>query len=438
MKRVYERIKDMRGNLITVNAQGVGLKELARVDLRDGRSIYASVLRIEGDEVTLQVFENTRGISTGDKVTFLSREMQATYGDALLGRRLSGAGESIDGGPDIVGESVNIGMPSFNPTRRIIPKDLVRTNIPMIDVFNCLVKSQKIPIFSIPGEPYNPLLMRIANQTDADVVVIGGMGLTFNDYQSFIDNAEQAGSLNKTVMFVHRATDPAVECVLVPDMALACAEKFAVNGKNVLVLLTDMTAFADALKEIAITMDQVPSNRGYPGSLYSDLASRYEKAVSIEGSGSITVITVTTMPGDDVTHPIPDNTGYITEGQFYLHGGRIDPFGSLSRLKQNVIGKTTREDHGDLANAMIRLYAESKKARERQGMGFKLSKWDEKLLDYSHRFEARMMNLEVNYTLEEALDLGWQTLSECFSSNEVGIKETMIEKYWPEVAEATV
>lgn len=431
MKRVYERIKDMRGNLITVDAEGVGLGELARVDLRDGRSIFASVLRVDGDEVTLQVFQNTRGISTGDQVTFLSREMQAVYGDNLLGRRLSGAGEPIDGGPEIVGEPVNIGQPSFNPVRRSIPKELVRTNIPMIDVFNCLVKSQKIPIFSIAGEPYNPLLMRIANQTDADVVVIGGMGLTFADYQAFIDNAEEAGSLNKTVMFVHRATDPAVECVLVPDMALACAEKFAVNNKNVLVLLTDMTAFADSLKEIAITMDQVPSNRGYPGSLYSDLASRYEKAVTIEGSGSITLITVTTMPGDDVTHPIPDNTGYITEGQFYLHGGRIDPFGSLSRLKQNVIGKTTREDHGDLANAMIRLYAESKKARERQGMGFKLSRWDEKLLEYSHLFEDRMMNLEVNYTLEEALDLGWETLSECFSNNEVGIKESMIEKFWP-------
>lgn len=431
MKRVYERIKDMRGNLITVNAQGVGLAELARIDLKDGRSVYASVLRIDGDEVTLQVFENTRGISTGDKVTFLSREMQATYGDTLLGRRLNGSGVPIDNGPKIIGEHIDIGQPSFNPIRRIIPKELVRTNIPMIDVFNCLVKSQKIPIFSIPGEPYNQLLMRIANQTDADVVIIGGMGLTFADYQAFIDNAEAAGSLNKTVMFIHRAVDPAVECVLVPDMALACAEKFAVNNKNVLVLLTDMTAFADALKEIAITMDQVPSNRGYPGSLYSDLASRYEKAVSIDGSGSITLITVTTMPGNDVTHPIPDNTGYITEGQFYLHGGRIDPFGSLSRLKQNVIGKTTREDHGDLANAMIRLYAESKKAREREGMGFKLSQWDEKLVGYSNLFEDRMMNLDVNYTLEEALNLGWQTLNECFSPNEVGIKQSLIEKYWP-------
>jgi V/A-type H+-transporting ATPase subunit B len=240
--------------------------------------------------------------------------------------------------------------------------------------------------------------------------------------------------MNKTVMFVHRATDPAVECVLVPDMALACAEKFAIQNKSVLVLLTDMTAFADSIKEIAITMDQVPSNRGYPGSLYSDLASRYEKAVDIDGSGSITVISVTTMPGGDVTHPVPDNTGYITEGQYYLHGGRIDPFGSLSRLKQLVIGKVTREDHGDVANAMIRLYAESKKARERQSMGFKISRWDEKLLRFSELFEGRMMNLEVDYPLEEALDLGWQTLAECFDSNEVGIKDSVIQKYWKEPA----
>lgn len=430
MKTTYEKINNMRGNLITVTAEGVSLGELARIDLKDGRHVYASVLRIDGDQVTLQVFESTRGIYTEDKVTFLKRQMQATYGDSLLGRRLSGAGEPIDGGPEIIGENINIGTSSFNPVRRVIPREMVRTNIPMIDVFNCLVKSQKIPIFSVPGEPYNALLMRIANQTDADVVIIGGMGLTFKDYQAFIDNAEQSGSMNKTIMFVHRATDPAVECILVPDMALACAEKFAVNDKNVLVLLTDMTAFADSIKEISITMDQVPSNRGYPGSLYSDLAARYEKAVLIEGSGSITIIGVTTMPGDDVTHPVPDNTGYITEGQFYLHNHRIDPFGSLSRLKQLVIGKITREDHGDLANAMIRLYAESKKARERQGMGFKLSKWDEQLLSYSTLFEERMMDLEVNYSLEEALDLGWKTLAECFQADQVGIKQTLVTKYW--------
>ena len=350
MRAIYERIQEMRGNLITVLAENVGLGELARIDLANGRSAHASVLRIDGQKVTLQVFQSTRGISTGDTVTFLRRQMQVNFSDSLLGRRFNGPGVPIDNGPEVVGELTAIAGPSFNPVKRIIPRNMVRTNIPMIDMFNSLVMSQKIPIFSVAGEPYNQLLMRIANQTDADVVLIGGMGLTFAEYQAFIDNAERSGSMNKTAMFVHLAVDPAVECILVPDMVLACAEQFALQKRNVLVLLTDMTAFADAIKEISITMDQVPSNRGYPGSLYSDLASRYEKAVSMEDSGSITIVSVTTMPGDDVTHPIPDNTGYITEGQFYLHDGKIDPFGSLSRLKQLVIGKVTREDHGDLAN----------------------------------------------------------------------------------------
>lgn len=431
MRKVYDRIIDMRGNLITVAAEGVSLGEVARIHKRDGTFTFASVLRFDGELATLQLFESTRGISTGDQVTFLGRQIEAVYTESLLGRRLSGSGDPIDDGPAILGDTIEIGRPSFNPTCRIIPRELVRTNIPMIDVFNCLVKSQKIPIFSIAGEPYNPLLMRIANQTDADVVIIAGMGLRFDDYQAFIDNAEKSGSMEKTIMFIHRATDPPVECLLVPDMALAVAEKFATEGKYVLVLMTDMTAYADAIKEIAITMDQIPSNRGYPGSLYSDLAFRYEKAVDIEGSGSITIISVTTMPGGDVTHPIPDNTGYITEGQFYLHGGVIDPFGSLSRLKQQVIGKVTREDHGDLANAMIRLYADSKKARERQAMGFRLSRWDEKLLRYSFLFEERMMNLESNLVLEAALDLGWLTLAECFELEEVGIKKQIANNYWP-------
>lgn len=434
MKKVYDRIVDIRGNLITVMATGVKLGELAQIVRSSGEKTLSSVLSIEGEKVTLQAFESPRGVSTGDKVAFLSRMMEVKVSDSLLGRRLNGSGEPIDLGPPILGEGVEIGKPSFNPVQRIVPHDMVQTNIPMIDVFNCLVKSQKIPIFSIAGEPYNALLMRIANQTDADIVIIGGMGLRFDDYQAFIANSESSGSLDKTVMFVHQATDPAVECLLVPDMSLAAAEKFAVEGKNVLVLLTDMTAFADAIKEIMITMDQVPSNRGYPGSLYSDLASRYEKAVDIKGSGSITLISVTTMPGGDVTHPIPDNTGYITEGQFYLHGSRIDPFGSLSRLKQQVIGKVTREDHGDIANAQIRLYAESKKARERESMGFKLTKWDRKLLTYCELFEERMMNLEVNINVTDALDLGWKTLAECFEKNEVGIKESLLEKYWPQQA----
>lgn len=431
MRKIYERINDLRGNLITVTSEEAYLGEMARVEKADGTSAYASVLRFEGNQVTLQVFGGTRGISTGDHVVFLDRAIQVTYGPALLGRRFNGSGTPIDGGPEIFGEKIPIGTPSFNPVRRVIPREMVRTNVPMIDLFNCLVKSQKIPIFSVPGEPYNDLLMRIANQTDADVVVIGGIGLTFRDYLAFLDNAEKAGTAEKTVMFIHRAVDPVVEALVTPDVALACAEKFALEGKDVLVLLTDMTAFADAIKEIAITMDQIPSNRGYPGSLYSDLAARYEKAVDIEGSGSITLITVTTMPGDDITHPIPDNTGYITEGQFYLRGGSIDPFGSLSRLKQLVIGKVTREDHGDLANAMIRLYAESKRAKERLAMGFKLSYWDEKLLNFGTLFEAKMMDLNVNYPLEEALDMGWKILAEVFTRQETGLKQSLLEKYWP-------
>lgn len=436
MKKVYDRIVDMRGNLVTVHAEGVALGEMARIELGNGRHLFASVLRIDHQRVTLQVFENTRGISTNDRVTFLKRRMQSLYGPELLGRRLSGSGKTIDGGPEVQGERVEIGQPSINPTRRIVPRELVRTNIPMIDIFNCLVKSQKIPIFSIAGEPYNALLMRIANQTNADVVIIGGMGLTFKDYQAFIDNSEESGSMDKTLMFIHRATDPAVECLLVPDMALASAEKFAMEGKDVLVLLTDMTAFADAIKEIAITMDQVPSNRGYPGSLYSDLASRYEKAVCIDGSGSITIISVTTMPGDDVTHPVPDNTGYITEGQFYLHNGSIDPFGSLSRLKQLVIGKVTREDHAEIANTMIRLYADSKKARERQSMGFKLSRWDQQLLKYCYIFEKEMMSLEVNKPIEEALDHGWHILASCFAADQIGVKKSLADKFWPTKSES--
>lgn len=431
MRIIYEHIHAIRGNLISLYAKDVSLGELAKVEKQDGTFAFAVVIRLENELVTMQLFANPRGVSTNDKVSFLRQEMQLKFSDNLLGRRFNGAGRPIDNGVEPAGKDQPIGTPSFNPVKRIVPKQIVKTNIPMIDLFNCLVKSQKIPIFSASGEPYNELLMRIANQTDADIVIIGGMGLTFAQYDAFIENAQTSGSINRTIMFIHRATDPTAECLLVPDMALAAAEQFALQGKDVLVLLTDMTAFADAGKEIAITMDQIPSNRGYPGSLYSDLASRYEKAVDIEGAGSVTIIGVTTMPGGDITHPIPDNTGYITEGQFYLMKGRIDPFASLSRLKQLVIGKSTREDHGDVANALIRLYSSSKKAHERESMGFKLSKWDKRLLKYGQLFESQIMDLNVNCSLEEALNLSWSILAECFNPDEIGIKQAHIDKYWP-------
>ena len=220
------------------------------------------------------------------------------------------------------------------------------------------------------------------------------------------------------------------ECKKIPDLSLAVAEQFALQGKDVLVLLTDMTNFADSMKEIAITQEQVPSNRGYPGDLYSQLASRYEKAVDFADAGSVTILAVTTMPGDDVTHPVPDNTGYITEGQYYLKGGRIEPFGSLSRLKQNVNNKT-RNDHRALMDGMIRLYSSYKDTLEKKSMGFMMSAWDEKLIKYGTLFESEMMDLSKNIALEDALDLGWKILADCFEKDEVGIKSALIEEHWP-------
>ena len=429
MNKVYSKIDSINGSVITVKAKGVKLNELAEISTRFGTSL-AEVNKVDGDIVSLQVFAGGRGVATNDKIRFLGNEMRVSFSDNLLGRIFNGSAQPRDKGPELTENLVAIGGPSVNPSKRITPNRMMRTNIPMIDVFNTLVVSQKIPIFSISGEPYNQLLARIAMQAQADVIVLGGMGLKYDDYLYFKKTLEEGGALSKTVMFVHTAADPTVECIKIPDLSLAVAEQFALQGKDVLVLLTDMTNFADSLKEIAITQEQVPSNRGYPGDLYSQLASRYEKAVDFADSGSITVLAVTTMPGDDVTHPVPDNTGYITEGQFYLKGGRIEPFGSLSRLKQNVNNKT-RKDHRSLMDAMIRLYSQYKDTLEKKSMGFIMSAWDEKLLKYGERFESEMMDLAVNVPLEEALDNGWKILSECFEKTETGLKTELVDQFWP-------
>ena len=429
MRKVYHKIVQIAGNVITVEADNVANNDLAEVTSVRGTSL-AQVIRLLDNKVFLQVFNGTRGINTGDEVRFLGHPMRVSASDALLGRIFTGAGVPRDGRPEIHDNMIEIGGPSVNPAKRIIPRKMIRTGIPMIDVFNTLVESQKLPIFSIAGEPYNELLARIAMQAEVDVIVLGGMGLKYDDYLTFRNTLDEHGALSRSVMFVHTAADPTVECLLVPDMALAVAESFALEGKRVLVLLTDMTNFADAMKEIAITMEQVPSNRGYPGDLYSQLASRYEKAVDFDGAGSITILAVTTMPGDDVTHPIPDNTGYITEGQFYLRGGRIEPFGSLSRLKQNVNGKT-RADHRTVMDTMIRFYADYKETLEKQSMGFQMSNWDNKLLKYGKLFEKNMMDLSLNIHLEDALDLGWKILADCFDPTETGIKTSLLEQFWP-------
>jgi len=429
MQKVYTKIESIAGNVISVRAKGVRNGDLAVVSSSHGESL-ANVIKLNQDLVSLQVFAGARGISTGDHVRFLGRSMQISYTENLLGRIFTGSGIPRDNGPVLNENLIEIGGPAVNPAKRIIPRNMIRTGIPMIDVFNTLVESQKLPIFSVSGEPYNEVLARIAMQAEVDLIILGGMGLKYDDYLFFKETLEKSGAMSRTIFFVHTASDPTVECLLVPDISLAIAERFALDGKKVLVLLTDMTNFADAMKEIAITMEQVPSNRGYPGDLYSSLAARYEKAVDFEGAGSVTILAVTTMPGDDVTHPVPDNTGYITEGQYYLKNSRIEPFGSLSRLKQQV-NKDTRDDHRALMDGMIKLYSSYKESQEKKSMGFQMSEWDDKLLQYGELFETKLMDLSVNIPLEEALDLGWEILGECFEPKETGMKSELVLKYWP-------
>jgi V/A-type H+-transporting ATPase subunit B len=428
MRKVYNRIERIAGNVITVKADGVKYGELAEVSSDQDKSL-AEVIRLDREEVALQVFAGSRGISTGDQVRFLGHPMQVSFSDNLLGRIFDGRGAPRDNGPNLTENLIEIGGPAVNPARRIIPRNMIRTGIPMIDIFNSLVESQKLPIFSVSGEPYNELLARIAMQAEVDMIILGGCGLKYDDYLFFRDTLEEGGALSRAIFFIHTAADPVVECLMVPDISLAVAEKFALKGKRILVLLTDMTNFSDALKEIAITMEQVPSNRGYPGDLYSQLASRYEKAVDFEGLGSITILAVTTMPGDDVTHPVPDNTGYITEGQFYLRNGRIEPFGSLSRLKQ-LVNSNTRDDHRPIMDGMIQLYASFQETLEKKSMGFRMSEWDLKLLKYGELFEKELMDLSVNIPLEDALDTGWRILSECFTREETGLRTELLNRYW--------
>jgi V/A-type H+-transporting ATPase subunit B len=437
----YKNVYEITGDILKIAIPSVHdsklivaprLDELALIHTPAGTTLLSQITQLEKDVVTLQVYGSTKGLSMDSSVTLLGHPMMVSYSPNILGRVFNGTGQPIDGGPSLEqDDKTPIRTATVNPTRRTLASKMIRTNIPMIDVFNCLVESQKIPIFSIAGEPYNELLATIATQADADIIVFGGMGLLFDDYYAFRKTFEDHGSIARTIMFVNQASDPILERLLIPDMALAVAEKMAVEeGKRVLVLLTDMTAFADALKEVGIAMERVPSNRGYLGDLYSQLARRYEKACDFQGAGSVTVLSVTTMPGNDVTHPVPDNTGYITEGQLYLHSGCIDPFGSLSRLKQHVIGKQTRDDHGQIMNAMIRFFSAACEAEQKQAMAFEISEFDERLLKFGGLFRERFMDIKISIPLEKALDLCWQTLAECFNENELLIKQELVSKYF--------
>lgn len=274
--KVYRKIDKVSGNVITLKAEGVRYGELAELRSKRGLSL-AEVIHLDDDQVHLQVFAGSLGVSTEDEVKFLEHGMHISFSDNLFGRIFNGSGHPIDRGPILMDEMIEIKTPSINPARRRIPSRMIHTKIPMIDVFNSLVVSQKLPIFSVSGEDYNPLLARIAMQAEVEVIIIGGMGLKYDDFLYFKNKLEESGARKRTIFFVHTAADPVAECLLVPDLALAVGERFALKGRDVLVLLTDMNNYAEALKEIAITMEQVPSNRGYPGDLYSRLAARYEK-----------------------------------------------------------------------------------------------------------------------------------------------------------------
>ncbi|MEL7122436.1 MAG: V-type ATP synthase subunit B [Bacteroidota bacterium] len=427
--KTYEQIDSIGRAIIGIKAKGVHNKELAEIIYPSGEKAFAQVIALNKEEVTLQLFSGGFGVSTDCKVRFLGRPMKVGFSENMLGRIYSGNGSPIDGGPELLGDLIRIAGPSINPVKRLIPKEMIRTGVPMIDVFNTLVRSQKIPIFAKAGEPYNRLLANIATQTDADVIIIGGVGLKYDEFHYFKQRIEEAGSRNKTIMFVHTHREAIVEGLMVPDLALAVGERFAMQGKNVFVLLSDMTQWSDYLRQVANAQDQIPANQGYPGDLYSQLAARYEKAADIDGAGSLTILGVTTM--DDVTHPVPDNTGYITEGQFFMKDGYLELFGSLSRLKQQVNNKT-RSDHRSIMNAMARLLSEAEERVKAQKFGSVKDDYSLRLLAYRNTFQKELMDPFRFLQLEEALDLCWEILTQHFKREEVGLSSQLIEQYWPE------
>ncbi len=431
-QKIYTKLTNITKATVTLKADNVGYDEIAYVHGR-----LAQVVKIIGQDVTFQVFSGTEGIPTNAEVSFMGRPPQLKVSDELAGRFFNAYGEPIDGGPDVEGELRDIGSPSVNPVRRRQPSNLIATGIAGIDLNNSLVTGQKIPFFADPDQPYNQVMALVALRAKADKIILGGMGLSNDDYLYFKNVFDNAGALDRIISFVNTTDNPPVERLLVPDMALTAAEYFAVDkNEAVLVLLTDMTLYADALSIVSNRMDQIPSKDSMPGSLYSDLARIYEKAVQFPSGGSITIIAVTTLSGGDITHAIPDNTGYITEGQLFLRRDAeigkviVDPFRSLSRLKQLVIGKQTREDHPQVMNAAIRLFADSVNARTKLENGFDLTDYDERTLQFAKEYSYKLLAIDVNVDTDTMLDISWELFAQFFTKAEVAIKEHLVEKYW--------
>ena len=412
-QKVYTKLVQITKATVSLRAENVGNDEMALVAGRP-----AQVVKMIGDIVTLQVFQGTEGIPTNAEVVFLGRPPKLKVSELLAGRFFNAYGEPIDGGAEVEGKEVEIGGPSVNPVRRKQPSELIATGIAGIDLNNTLVTGQKIPFFADPDQPYNAVLAQVALRAEADKIILGGMGLSNDDYLSFKNTFTEAGALDKIICFINTTDDPPVERLLIPDMACTAAEYFAVEHKQkVLVLLTDMTLYADALAIVSNKMDQIPSKDSMPGSLYSDLAKIYEKAAQFPDGGSITIIAVTTLNEGDITHAVPDNTGYITEGQLYLRRDSdigktiIDPFRSLSRLKQLVIGKKTREDHPAVMNTLVRLYSDAANAKMKKENGFDLTEYDERCLKYAAEYSERLLAIDINIKIDEMLETGWELMS---------------------------
>ena len=456
MIREYKTIQEIASPLMIVkNVEGVTYDELAEIELPNGEVRRCKVLEVEDDHAVVQLFESAQGINLAQsKVRFLGHPLQLGVSEDMLGRVFNGMGEPIDGGPAILAEEhrdIN-GLP-MNPAARAYPAEFIQTGVSTIDGLNTLVRGQKLPIFSASGLPHAALAAQIARQAkvlgdkENFAVVFAAIGITFEEAEYFIQEFRRTGAIDRTVVFSNLANDPAVERIATPRMALTAAEYLAFEkDMQVLVILTDITNYAEALREVSAAKKEVPGRRGYPGYLYTDLATLYERAGRRIGkSGSITMIPILTMPEDDKTHPIPDLTGYITEGQIILSRDLyrkgiippVDVLPSLSRLKDKGIGEgKTREDHSGTMNQLFAAYARGKDAKELMTIlgEAALSDDDKQFAKFADAFEQRYVNQgnNTNRTIEDTLNLGWELLSLLPRTELKRIKPELIEKYMPE------
>ena len=461
MQKEYKTITEISGPLVFADIdEPVGYDEMVEIETPDGEIRRGQVLESTSEFVAIQVFEGTSGIDRNSSVRFLGETLQMPLTEELLGRVLSGSGEPIDGGPEIEPDKEReIVGAAINPTAREYPQEFIQTGVSAIDGMNTLIRGQKLPIFSGSGLPHNDLALQIARQASVPeeeeggeessefAVIFGAMGITQEEANEFMDDFERTGALERSVVFMNLADDPAVERTVTPRMALTTAEYLAFEEDyHVLVILTDMTNDCEALREIGAAREEVPGRRGYPGYMYTDLATLYERAGRIEGrDGSVTQIPILTMPGDDDTHPIPDLTGYITEGQIYidrdLNSQGIEPpvnvLPSLSRLMDDGIGEGfTREDHADVSDQAYAAYAEGEDLRDLVNIVGReaLSELDNKYLDFADAFETEFVQQghKTNRDIEETLDLGWELLSQLPKESLNRIDEDLIEEYYIE------